>query len=222
MKLRVESNATEVAGAVGTLFRDQIPFAAAVAVNETAKRFQIEQREHQRGIFTVRRPRFVDRAVKIRRGDFATKREPTAIVRIEPPGGQERADILTKFEDQEFKVPFKGERLAIPVDVRRTGTGIVPPSMRPSSLDFKPHGSSGRVMRGKKRTFLIREPGGRGAIFQRFGRRGSSDVRVLFVFAPRADIDPELEFHANAVRVVRGRFPREFRDAFDRAIRTAR
>lgn len=222
-RLTVDSNVDEVSRALRRIWRDQIPFALSKAINETALDFQKRQRRHQRRVFTLRRPRFFKRAVKIRRGDFARKNDPVAIVRIEPPGGQDRADILTKFEEGGFKLP-RGTRIAVPVDVKRTGTGIVSPSMRPSRLGFEFHGRGPKaeVFKGEKRTFMLRRPGGRGAVFRRMGRRGSGRLRHLFSFTPRARIRGVLDFRLNAERTVRDRFAPNFRESFRRAIETAR
>lgn len=231
--IRVDSNAAEIKDWMRTLFRDQVPFATSKAINETALKAQRAQREHQSREFTIRRRSFVQKAVKIK--PFSRKSRLFADIQIDPFGGQARADILTKFESDLRKTPIRGSRIAIPTkQLRRTGTGIVPPSMRPSALDFKPHGRGrvftgtekrfkGDVFRGKKRTFMILRPGGRGAIFQRFGRRGSSEVRTIFTFAPSVDIsDTRLSFIPNVTRVVRDQFDREFVKAFDLAVRTSR
>ena len=90
-------------------------------------------------------------------------------------------------------------------------------------VNLRKHGTSGRVLRGDRRTFLIRNSaGGGGGIFQRFGRKGSTDVRLLFALVPRVSITPDLDFLDNVTRVVDTRFADRFSLRFDEAVRTAR
>ncbi|HWK90243.1 MAG TPA: hypothetical protein VNP72_09615, partial [Longimicrobium sp.] len=149
MNVDVRTNAPQVARAMRENAR-QAAFALSRAINETAKDFQQAQREHQRSAFTVRRPAFVDNAVKIK--PFATKSSLTARISIDPPGGRARADILTQHEHGGIKRP-RGKSIAIPKEVGTNKAGIVTKGQRPRVLDFKQHGS-GNVMKGAKRTIL--------------------------------------------------------------------
>ncbi len=202
----------------------QIPFATAKALNETALNVQKAERAQLEQGFKLRRRDWAFRNIKINRGDFATKSRLRAIVRIESPGGGARSDILGKFEDGGIKRPRMGSRIAIPGEVQRTKTGIVSKGLRPSALNFRPVGGNSRsnVMKGDKRTFLIRKPGGRGVILQRTGRGKRAGVRVLFFFRPSVRIDRRLRFHDTAVKTVQDTFNRNFGRAFAEAIRTAR
>lgn len=223
--ISIKVDATATRSALRSLFADQLPFATMRAINETAKQFQEEQRRGMQQRFTVRRPQFVLRAVKI--SPFATKQRLEARIAIDPPGGQARADILTKFEEGGTKTPRTGARIAIPDQARRTKAGVVSRTQRPSAFDFQPHGTfvfsrSARVMVGKRRTVLIRQPGGRGVILQRVGRGRASELRALYVFRPHVPIDQLLEFEETAFRVVRERWSENFEAAFARAIATAK
>lgn len=215
----VETNAPEVGALIGRLFRDQIPFSTSRAINATAKDFQRVQRRHMADEFEVRRKRFVEGAVKIK--PFATKRRLEAVVSIDPPGGKARADILTKFESAREKFPYSGNTIAVPVDVRRTASGLVSRPLRPGNLGL--HHVAGRMSKGDRRTFAIRDgEGGTGAIFQRFGRRGATSIRILYLLVKRVPIDPGLDFYENAERVVAREFQGHFDREFTNAVRTAR
>lgn len=213
----VTTNVDEITGLMGRLFADQVPFATSVALNETAKDFQKVQREHQYKIFEVRRKTWLDRAVKIK--PFATKRSLEAVVKIDP-AGDDRADIITKFEDQRRKRPLSGSRLAIPDEARRAKSGVVRRSQMPSAFDFQPHG--GDVAIGLQRTISIQRPGGRGVILQRVGRGRSSRLRRLYVYVADVPIEPGLNFERNAQFVWSTKFDGHFASAFDHAVRTAR
>lgn len=224
--MKVSTNAPEVKTWARWIYKDQIPFASSKAINETAKDFQKAQRQHMSRIFTIRRPWFVLRAVKIK--PWAHKRRLWAEVSIDPPGGQKRADILTKFETQRWKTPFRGNVLAVPTDeVPTTGAGIIRKPYRPKQLfraaaqhgRGRAIGTKGNVWKGKKRTVLIRKPGGRGWIFQRQPAEG---LTLLYTLVPRVRITPELHFHRIARRTVDANYPRHFAREFNKAIRTAR
>ena len=217
----ITTNVPEINALLGRLFRDQIPFATSRAINDVAKLAQEKQRKHQRKIFTVRRPQFVDKAVKIK--PFASKRSLSAIIQIAPPGGAKTRDILTKFETDRTKRPRDGRSIAVPVNVKRTAAGVVRKNLRPRALNLRKHGGAGRVLRGDRRTFLIRNAaGGGGGIFQRFGGKGSTEVRLLFALVPRVSITPDLEFLDNVTQIVNTRFADRFSLRFDEAIRSAR
>jgi len=217
MRLEFKADLTRFDREVVRLANSQIPFAIARAINKTAENFQETQRAHMRRVFTVRRPPFVDRAVKIK--PFANKRNLTAQLTIDPPGGQSRADILTKFEQGGQKRPRSGARLAIPIGAKRGKTGIVTQANRLKAFQFE---GRGKVLKGRKRTFMVRESGGDGAVLQRTGRGKSSSLKVLYAFEPQVRIRPDLRFTKNAEDVVRRRFETNFKEAWRHAVATAR
>ncbi len=213
----------------------QLPYALKVSINDTAKDFQRVETRQIMKVFTIRRRTFAQRAVKIK--PFATKQRLEAKVSIDPPGGQARADIFAKFETPSTKRPRSGSRLAVPKEVRRTKTGIISRAKRPRSFQFQ---QVGKALRGKQRTFMIRLPGGRGGIYQRIGPRGrkrggramassistrrqfDTRIRTLFRFTPQARIDDRLEFVDTGKKTVRAEFPKNFHQAFKKALATAR
>lgn len=93
-------------------------------------------------------------------------------MQIEPPSGQRTADILAKFEEGGTKRPREGRHLVVPIEVRRTKTGVVSRVQRPRAFQFREVGQS---IVGLKRTFIIPGVG----IFQ---RRGKRNVRLLYGF----------------------------------------
>lgn len=216
-EITVDTNAVQISDFMRSLFADQVPFAVSTAINRTARDFQDAQRDLMRDRFTIRRP-WVLQGVKINRGDFATKTKLEARVHIDPA-----RDFLVKFEEGDTKRP-RGSRIAVPKEARRTKTGVVSRSQRPRALRFVQHGEGARavVYRGEKRTFMILRPGGRGEIFQRFGRRGRGALRLLFSFTPEAETPEALDFEDTARRVVATRFGAHFSTAFDSAAASAR
>ncbi|HEX6925696.1 MAG TPA: hypothetical protein VF167_09700 [Longimicrobiaceae bacterium] len=227
MEITVSTNATEVSQFLRDLYADQVPFATSRALNAAALAFQTKQRGEMSGRFTVRRKQWVDRSIKMRRTDFATKRSLEAFVRVETPGDPSRSDILAQHEDGGTKRPKDGGHLAIPQDVRRTGAGVIRKDQRPKAFGFRPHGSSGRVFVGDKRTVLIYTGGGGGVILQRQGRRGKGSskrggLRLLYRFTSKADLDERLRFVETAHETAPAAFARAFPEEFAKAVRSAR
>lgn len=223
MRVDVEFPAHEVDRWVADVFADQMPFATSLAINNVAKAFQADQRLHMANVFEIRRPTFMRRSVKIK--PFATKVSPEAKVAIDSPA--DRSDIFGKFEDQTSKSPLRGRSVAVPTEhVPRTGAGIIKKAWRPSHLlaDASQHDTGrvfrrkGNVYRGRKRTLLIRRPGGRGTIFQ----RTDEGLVPLYQLVPVVRIRPELRFIENAGQAIDREWVRQFTAAFDRATRTAR
>lgn len=219
-EIRVSTNAAQVSAAVRTFFQDQFPFAASRAINRVMVEAQRAQREHQRTIFEQRRPRWQEMNVKIRREDFARKDKLEGIIRMEAPG-QQRTDILGKFETEEWKVPFRSSAIFVPTeDVPRSGARIMR-KWRPKNLRLRPHGvKSDRVKVGRHRTFMILDPSlKRGVLFE---RELGEDPMPLYFIVPRVDIEPELDFIVNVTRVVDQRFVPIFEETFFQAVRSAR
>lgn len=203
----------------GALAR-QLPFAISTAINETLKDVQTRERARILTRFTIRRRPFAERAVKIK--PFSTKRTLAGVVKIEPPGGPSRADIFAKFERGGTKRPRDGQHIAVPIDARRTKSGVVSKTQRPKAFRFVRRTTRrGKVQaRGERRTFIITN--GSPGIYQRVGRGRSSRIRLLYAFERSVRIDRRLHFVETARRTVRERYARNFHEALLRAIRTAR
>lgn len=219
--------------------RHEMPFVTSLAINESAKIAQADQRRKMLMRFTVRRRTWVERNVKI--SPFSTKNRLEAIIKIDPPGG--RSDILSKFEDGGVKKARDGGRLAIPVEARRGKTGVVGRAQRPKAFNFElvGRGPKATVYRGDRRTFMIRGHDGKtGGIYQRTssgggsrkGARLASDIttrrvrdlriRTLYRFTEQASIDSRLELEETVTNSVRASFATTFAEAFDRVIRAGR
>lgn len=217
----------------------QIPFSLSLALNRVGEDIQKAQVAHMHRIFTVRVPSFIGtpeaaNRSAIKRTQKATKAKPVVELAVLPPGGLQRADIITRHERDRERRP-KGKSLAVPVEARRGKKQKVPGKLRPKALDFQPHGSTGRVFRGKERTFLVRTPSG-GVIYQRTSRRRGgkrrrrgqrsdnhfAGTRVLYRLEPTTPLTPRLAFHENAERVFTERFADQFAKAYEEALKTAR
>jgi len=218
----MELDTRQASAFVRAVWADQLPFATAKAINDSAKGGQEVQRAHQRTIFKVRRPQFVDRAVKI--SQFAKKNTPEARMRVEPPGGQKRADILAKFETEDTKSPFRGRSIAVPsAAVPRTGAGVIRKGWRPSELFAQGQRYGDRAMLGDKDTILVWGGWGKGTIFRFRGRgKKAGSMEVLYQLVRSVPIEPELHFQDNIRRHVLDNWDANFNRAFMAAMQTAR
>jgi hypothetical protein len=210
----------------------QIPFALSVGINDTAKEIQKYQSTYVQLAFNVRRQNFFPRAVKIK--PFARKTRLSATLKIEPPGGPSRADMVTRHEEPGVRRPRFGSTLLVPVGARRLKSGRIRKTDRMEEQHFQTPLRAGRravassgnvVSRGRRRTFMFRRPDGTGMVFRRTssGRHGTfSGTEVLFVFKRRTSIHGGLQFLENARHVFDRDFQRLFANAYQRALETAR
>lgn len=213
MNIRVRIDAKEVQRRMGDLAR-RSPRAVANAINKTAEDFQKEQRRVMRTAFTVRRPAFVDRAIKIK--PFARSGSLSATVSVDPPGGQARASILTQHETAGQKRARDGGRVAVPIHARTNKAGI---PQRIRQLGLKPD-EHGRIV-GRNRTFMVKK-GGKVTILQRTGRGKNAGVRVLYTLKRSVPLKARLQFHKTAQRVVRQRLQPNLTAGIREAIEHAR
>jgi hypothetical protein len=198
----------------------QVPYAAMKTINETAEDFQAEEQEGVARRFILRRPQFIMNTIKINRGDFATKDNLRAIVRVDPD-----RDVLSKFEDQGTKeAMFGGHSLAIPIDAKRSKQDIVSAGNRPRALQLINvfSSSSEKIARGIKGTFMIQKPDGSGGIYQRQGSGRGSSIHLLFLLKRKVTIPRSLQFIATAERIVAERLPENWAKWWNEALRTAR
>lgn len=220
-------NAIEFNEALASWAR-QIPYATSVAINDTAKQIQENQRQHQGKVFEIRRPHFFNRAVKI--AQFARRDSLTARIAIDPPGGIQNAPILTRHEKGGVRRPMAGGRaLAVPIEARRTRAGVVRRNERPRSFQFQRAyssiGTRTEIYLGNRRTFMIRKADGSGTILRRYARGQSGTMHgvvTLYRLVPQANIAERLRFHLNSQELFRDRFAQNFQVAFRRAVETAR
>jgi len=229
VNIGVKSNAAEVARWVREIRSDQAPYALSVAINATALQAQETQREHQRRIFTIRNPTFVDRSTKLK--PRATKTSLFAVLQVDPPGGPGRMEIITRHEEDTVRLPFKSKSLivpAAPVKSRRIIRRSDP--LHPSKWGLKKVPQSGKyarheVYRGNKGLYMIRYSTGGAKVYQRQGpgKYGTHEGSILlFRLRAKTALHPELNFVENITRVVEERWEDNIAEAWDKALRSAR
>lgn len=243
--LEVTVDPTAFISGLNNLTQNQLPWAAAQALNECALAFQAEERGVMNADFTIRRA-WVTQGVKIGGGDYARKDKLEARVHIEAD-----RDFLGKFERGGMKRPTDGSlAVAIPTtNARRTAQSIVPDRLRPKEFGFRKAGwaaavrrgsrsSSGNVivLQGDQRTILIQRRDGTGVILQRKGRKIAVKKRQrgplqsgqrhdfalvpLYILRPRVRIAPRLHWAETVSRSFMSTFPSAMTRWWNEAVRT--
>ena len=176
----------------------QLPFAIARALTVTARDVQDEVRNNLTQRFTLRN-NWVRQGIQIQR---ATKQNLESIV-------FSRDAFMGLQELGGAKSPL-GNYLAVPTSlVRRTPKDMIRKSDRPKSLGDK----VGIIeFRGRKWLALKRSRKG----------RNKTELRLMYLLVPRADIEPRLKLRDDGLRVSQAVFERRLQESLELALRTAR
>ena len=215
MSINVTSNLPAFAKAIDAFGRNQMPFAYAVAINDTAKdvREQIIERTWPSDV-NVRNKRFMKAALtpisKRNQDVYATKKNLRAIVGNTREKMQR--DYLQRLTQGGVKTP-RGRHLAIPSNqntVQRTSGGAVRKADRP------------RQLLNRKGVFIQRlVKSGDMAIMRRVGK-DRYPVQMLYLLEPSGQIKKQFGFYDDANTTARRAFQNNFARAFKRAKATAR
>lgn len=188
--IRVAVDTAELEKALGNL-KSEIPFALARAINDTLLDIQKKQIENINDRFTIRRPNFVKKSVKITK--FSKKQDLDGEIAIADVGGKSTKDILGKFEKGTTKKSRTGGKVAIPSEFIRPDRGrVVSKGKRPSQL---------------KNTFRV-DKGETSLLFQRKGKGKNRTINLAYILKGSVKIDRRLSFVDIAVRV----FNKDFND----------
>jgi hypothetical protein len=220
-------NEAPLESAISGLTR-QLPFAFARAANNTANDVQYQIQRALPGEFTLRRADFITRTIYRTPGqDFATKSHLEAAVRVNPA-----RDFLAKFEDGGTKTSTSGKTLPIPIiratdktliiqrgdalSVQRllaainiSGGKLLTPRVRKGKLRASIDPSKVFLVQSAKGTFIVQ-------------RTGPGTTRVLYAFERSVPIKPQLHFDDIAMQAAILNWDRNFAEAIEYAIATAR
>lgn len=218
------------------LYKDQIPFAASLALNQTAKDVQRAEQVQIASNFVLRQAAFNLRHVRIPKFSNKADRPMTVTVEI-----GERGAYLKKFQAPGTKTALDPSNpIAIPSTNIRPSFGDSPArALYPKNLRLVPRKAvTGMLpaqrhvtrhgvvqLKGKRRTFVLDPTEHRGVktwgVYQRTGP-GRGDVRLIWTYKSRIPIPRLLDFMGVGERVVAERWTENFAQAFARAIRSAK
>jgi hypothetical protein len=212
----------------------QLPFAAMVALDNTPKDVRDAQRAGMRQRFTIRKPTLLANAIQV-------IRRPTKEDLVAEVGTTAGFGFFADFEAGGFRTAFdRAKPLAIPSsNIRPTKPAIVPLELYPSALRLvSRRGVTGTLARkakrtargvlqvqGKRRTFILDPTEHLGVktwgVYQRTGP-GKHDIRLLWTLRQKVPIPASLQLVAGAAETLAKRWAVNFRDAFEKAMKTAR
>jgi len=184
---------------------DQVGFATSKAMNKTALQVQRAARSNLKKKFIIRRPRFAEMSIKIRK--FAKKRDLESIIQVISPGSP---DTFSKFQEGGIKRARESRRIAIPVDIQPNPSKVIPRSKRPQQLV-----SSGKAS-------IIKARSGQELILLRKGRGRRRENVVAYTLEDSVRIPRTLDFYKTAAGVFTHNWQRNFAQEFEAAIRSAR
>jgi hypothetical protein len=198
MVLRVKADIDKMRGQLTRMQRQQIPYAASVALNTVAfdTRQDIIKRVWPQSFRGMRNPRFpsvlfrVDKASKGRLSSAVYQDLPRDWVQLHITGGIRR--------------PIRASTRAVPVGARRTATGRIRSADKP------------RTIKGG----FITDLRGRGpALWKKLGK---DRLQLMFVLRPSVNQRRIFPFYKEGYRYAERRWPGAFSQAVERALRTAR
>lgn len=203
--ITIETDLNEAQRDVVTFFREQVPFAVSVALNNTA--FEIV--EHVRGpvwnnAFDVKNTVLPKYAFKVNKK--SNKRDLVADV-----GNAPKFQDYKWFTDQAeggIKTPRR-RNIAVPVDpgaVRKAG-GAVAKGMKPANL---------------KRSYIRQAGANKKLVFEVKGRGKSQTSILRYVLQTTAMIAPTFPFHQESHSKAVAVFSGHFDAAMDRAVLSSR
>lgn len=229
IKLSVAADVKAVSRSLDRLAREQLPFAAAQAVNRVAEVLQATEKANMPHVFDRPTP-FTVNAVGLKR---ARKGNPTAIVFVRPIA----ARYLEPYETGGTNV-LNSKALLKPVNIAKNQYGNLSrnalqrlrntPNVFIGPVTFK---GSGETVNG----VWLRPPRGkrdsRSGTARRVGTKGNTQnlvagkrtgLKLLIKFEDAHPVAPRFGFNDTARRIVPGLFERELRAEIMKAIATAR
>jgi hypothetical protein len=213
MYIDVRSNADKIAKEFGDLATNQLPFATARALTWTATSVQKNVLFALPRVFTIRN-RFLHNSVRI---TPAKKSDLTSEVGFRTGDSKKgNTDFMQLQVDGGIKKPQQ-KHVSLPRNARKNKNEIITRSNRPRAILNKPRIfriDEQHQSRGKKNL-----PFG---IYQRTGRGGHGEPKLLFRFAPQTMVQQRLDLEGIAAKVVSNRFPKLFTMSLDDAIKNAR
>jgi len=209
MRIDVEFD-TSVLDQLNARYEKNLAYSVAQALNDCVKDAQARTRAQMREVFTIRKPDFMDKRIKI--FAFASVKQDRTFAEI---GIDQREGLLLSLlQTGGARPPRKGRTEAVPIignPARPSFADSVTPALQFSSLNmglrgtYKPSNAnekrrrtyrgSAKTWKGNQRTFMLLHTRrlASGGVFQRTGpKRG--DIRLLYAFKPHVQVRKMLTF----------------------------
>ncbi|MDN7871280.1 hypothetical protein QZM26_17880 [Burkholderia multivorans] len=203
--ISVRSNVRDIERGLNDLVRKQLPFATAQAINATAERVRIAQRENMKEVLDEPTP-FTLNSVAIKK---ATKANPVAVVYVKPVA----AAYLLPYEIG-GKNKLNSKALLKPIGAKVNQYGNLPRNLV-RRMAAKPNAFVGKV---KTKNGVVD-----GVWLRTKKTRGKqAGLKLMVKFADAHDVRQRLNYRGVAKRVVSATFPAELDRAMAKALATAR
>ncbi|MCH7948392.1 MAG: hypothetical protein IIC66_11400 [candidate division Zixibacteria bacterium] len=195
MEISVKFDVKKLTRSLSRLQRKQIPFATAIALNDTA--FQAKK------LAVKAMPRFIDRPTPAtKRGLFIVKAKKTRLIAI--VGFKAFVWEYMKYQVLGGTRSATGKKIAVPSRTARLNKYGNIPGRR-----------SGLIKKG----YFFAKAGGTLGVFKPSGKR---KVKLIAILTDQATYKPRYPFHRIIERAVKKRFKPNFEKSLARAMLTAR
>jgi len=205
---------------------EQLPFAMSLAINKTMTIIRDAFRDDMQAKLNLRRIAFNLNAVRVKPGDFASKKQLYSILSIDATLAPHLARLVTGKDH----VAINGKKYLPMPNFKIFGNNIItdrnPLAIKNLHLHQTPRG-----LQGDNRTFLVQKQGKAPVILQRTakagkGRKKGTDKdtgnRVLYVLIQKSRTPKKIDLLPIAKRVVGEVFNEQIRQAVERAVKTSR
>ncbi len=215
MEINVATNVTSLTQIMNAFGKDQLPFAMAQSMNQTA--FEMRTQTIERtwpGDVTQRNKRFMRSAMMTttkRSGNYATKKNLNVTVGNYPKGHKMNRDFMERLAVGGVKKP-RGTSLAIPgrdASLPRTAGGAIRKANRP------------RQLLNRKNVFRITSKGGADLIVRRATKK-RYPLQVLYLMDSDGNVKKQFDFYEDAGKQGKISMARNFKKNFKKAQASAK
>lgn len=184
--------------------RQQVPFATAQALTQTAKDAQGDLKAEAGRMMTLRNAHTA-RGIRIKRAD---KRD--GINAMNSQVGSIDWYVEGQSQDGDStRTPRQSRYRYIPVKARTNKARSIPKRLKPSALAASP------------KVFWRHKSNGSALVYQRMGRKGNK-LKLLYVAVPQQRIKPKLSLAKTVTLTAQRRLRRNFIKSMGKAIKSAR
>jgi len=199
--ISIKTNADDVIRKCNAFGSKQLPYSFARALTKTAQDVQAEVIRTLPGRFTLRTKWYQKNTPFGFKIEMAKPKNLIAKIFTKAPW-------IIEHEKGAVRIP-RGKRFAVPQPpVRRTKRQIIQKGQKPRALLSK-----------KRSAFILPTRSGSGIFYRRTKK---APLQFFYALIKRAKIKPRLGFEKTARQVANAKFTRNFQQAFNDAVRTAK